>query len=222
MISVVMPSYNRAAYLPEAIESIRRQTYKDWELIIVDDGSTDSSEFVYKYYKNLDKRIKIVRIPNSGISAPRNTGIAHANGEYIAVMDSDDISSPDRLEKELKAIKDKDFVYSSYFQGDSAGNIQGIFYAPRKVLFENIKENNSYPHVTIMAHKWCFDQEPYRDDFRVNDDAWLVYRWFKAGFKSKCIDEPLVIVRYHAGNVSKERAAEIAKTQEIMNHEYES
>ena len=105
MISVVMPSYNRAAYLPEAIESIRRQTYKDWELIIVDDGSTDSSEFVYKYYKNLDKRIKIVRIPNSGISAPRNTGIAHANGEYIAVMDSDDISSPDRLEKELKAIK---------------------------------------------------------------------------------------------------------------------
>jgi len=220
MISVIMPTFNRAAYLSEAIESIRRQTYKDWRLIIIDDGSTDSSEFIFKYYKNLDKRIKIIRIPNSGISAARNTGIAHAKGEYIAVMDSDDISAPNRLEKEIKAIKDNDFVYSSYFQGDEAANIQGVFYAPKKVTIDNIKQNNSYPHVTILAKRDCFLNHPYRDDFKVNDDAWLVWSWFKAGYKAKYIEEPLVTVRYHKGNVSKEKAKEIQKTQEIMNEEY--
>lgn len=219
-ISVVLPTYNREAYLPEAISSILAQTYKDLELVVIDDGSTDDTPTIMDYYVKKDKRVKYLRLPkNKGISYARNYGVQAAQGDFIAVMDSDDVSHPERLRKLLNASKNVDFVYSSYFLADEHATIIATHYPPSKVTLEDVKKNGAWPHVTIMAHKKCFLDNPYRD-YRVNDDAFLVWDWFKAGYTSKWVKEPLVIVRTHTGNVSKEKSDAIAETQKILDKEY--
>jgi glycosyltransferase involved in cell wall biosynthesis len=219
-VSIVMPVYNREAYFAETMDSILAQTYKDFEVIVVDDGSTDSISFLYDYYTAKDKRVKVIYTKHQGIAGARNTGIQESQGQYVAVMDSDDLMHPDRLKKQLKAIKNADFVYSSYFMGDEHAQIMAIHYPPSKVTLDDIKANGSWPHVTILADKVCFLENPYRD-YAVNDDAFLVWDWFKAGYKGKLVKEPLVIVRGHKGSVSATKKAEIAKTQEILNKEYD-
>lgn len=90
MVSVIMPVYNVEKYLQEAIKSIIVQTYKEWELILVDDGSTDKSAFICDEYAKEDDRIKVIHQKNGGLSAARNTGIECSKGEYLLFVDSDD------------------------------------------------------------------------------------------------------------------------------------
>lgn len=96
MISIIIPTYNRAERLKDAIESVRTQTYVNWELIIVDDGSTDNTEGVVRSFD--DRRIYYIKQDNRGVSAARNTGISKARGKLIAFLDSDDRWSPSKLE----------------------------------------------------------------------------------------------------------------------------
>ena len=101
-VSVVMPVYNGEKFLQEAIESILNQTFRDFEFLIVDDGSTDGSEEIISRYADTDERIHLISNPkNLGIAEATNVGVAHARGEYIALMDQDDISHPDRLSTEV-------------------------------------------------------------------------------------------------------------------------
>lgn len=94
--SIIIPTYNRAAFLPKAIESVLNQTYTDWELIIVDDGSTDNTREVVSQYN--DGRITYIYQQNSERSAARNNGIAHAKGDYVCFLDSDNVMLPNRLQ----------------------------------------------------------------------------------------------------------------------------
>ena len=95
-----MPVYNTAKFLSEAIESILQQTYTDFEFLIVDDGSQDGSSAIIEAYARRDARIRFLQHPeNRGEAVARNTGIAQAAGNYVAVMDSDDVSLPQRLEE---------------------------------------------------------------------------------------------------------------------------
>lgn len=110
-VSVIMPVYNRERYLSQAIESVLNQTYGDFELIIVDDGSTDNSQAIIKEYAGKDKRIRYAfHEKNRGVSAARNTALAMAQGEWIALIDSDDAWHPERLEKLLKIVQEGVFV----------------------------------------------------------------------------------------------------------------
>ena len=88
--SIILPTYNRAYLLPYAIESVIEQSYKNWELIIVDDGSTDNTRDLVKKYKKKDKRITYIYQDNSERSAARNNGILRASGEWVCFLDSDD------------------------------------------------------------------------------------------------------------------------------------
>ncbi len=100
-VSVVMPVYNREKYLAEAIESILEQSISDLELIVVDDGSRDGSYEMARAYGRHDERLRCIKLDrNMGVSAARNRGMAASVGEYIAFMDSDDVSLPDRLDKQ--------------------------------------------------------------------------------------------------------------------------
>lgn len=96
-VSVLMAVYNTAAYLAPAIESILHQTYEDFELIVIDDGSTDDSARIAENYAAKDARIRLIRQPNAGVGAATNRGLSASRGEYVAIMDSDDISEPERL-----------------------------------------------------------------------------------------------------------------------------
>ena len=98
ILSIIMPCYNQAQYIDEAIQSVIRQTYKDWELIIVDDGSTDDSFSIAKRYAQSDSRIKAFSQDNGGPSKARNNGVKRSSGKYIMFFDSDDRLAPQYLD----------------------------------------------------------------------------------------------------------------------------
>ena len=101
-----MPVYNAEKFLAEAIESILAQTFSDFELIIVDDGSTDGSAGIIRAYAEHDSRIRVVKLDmNEGVASARNRGIALSSGKYIAAMDSDDISLPERLQRQVEFLE---------------------------------------------------------------------------------------------------------------------
>jgi glycosyltransferase involved in cell wall biosynthesis len=100
-VSIIIPTYNRERYVVKAIDSVLRQTFKDYEIIVVDDGSTDNTKEVVNQYGN---RIRYIHQANSGVSAARNTGIKHARGEWLAFLDSDDEWLADYLYKQMKSL----------------------------------------------------------------------------------------------------------------------
>ena len=103
-VTVLMAAYNGARYLKDAIDSILNQTFKDFEILIIDDGSTDQSAEIVQSYK--DPRIRFLRNEqNMGIVVTRNRGIKEMRGEYLAILDCDDVSPPKRLEKEFNFLK---------------------------------------------------------------------------------------------------------------------
>lgn len=102
-ISVVIPCYNQEPYLAEAIGSVRSQTFMDWECIVVDDGSTDGSAAVVESIARADPRVRLLRQENSGVSAARNLGVAHARGRYIQFLDGDDVLLPEKFSVQLSA-----------------------------------------------------------------------------------------------------------------------
>lgn len=105
VLSVIVPIYNVERYLPRCIDSIIAQTYKNLEIILVDDGSIDKSGQIADFYQKKDNRIKVIHKNNGGLSDARNTGIDNATGDYIAFVDSDDFVEPDIYEKSMEKIK---------------------------------------------------------------------------------------------------------------------
>lgn len=128
MVSVIMPCYNACKYIREAIESVVHQTYNDWELIIIDDGSTDDSVAVVEQFQKdnpLEKRVRLIRQENAGACRARNNGIAQANGEYIKFLDADDMLFPDALRLQVEQIanlKERQIPFGDYDNVDEAGN----------------------------------------------------------------------------------------------------
>lgn len=118
LISVIVPVFNVSAYLKQCVESIRNQTYRELEIILVDDGSTDDSGLICDEYMNLDSRIKVLHQENSGLVSARNAGLRIATGKYVGFVDSDDYIEPDMYEKLCLALEnyDVDFVESKFDQ----------------------------------------------------------------------------------------------------------
>ena len=117
-VSVVVPIYNVAAYLPKCIDSVLAQTFRDYELILVNDGSTDDSPAIAEAYAQKDSRIRVVHKQNGGLSDARNEGMKYASGTYISFVDSDDFIEPVMLEKCVQALHDTgaDMVIFDYYQ----------------------------------------------------------------------------------------------------------
>jgi len=115
LVSIIVPMYNAEKYIAETIESVINQTYKNWELLIVDDCSTDSSRDIVRKYINKDNRIKLIESETNfgGPARPRNIGIEHAKGDYIAFLDADDVWFPEKTEKQLYFMQKYDLNFSS-------------------------------------------------------------------------------------------------------------
>lgn len=149
MISIIIPVYNVKNYLDDCVQSILNQTYKNFEVILVDDGSTDGSAKICDYYANLDKRINCIHIKNTGVSNARNVGLNNAKGDYIAFCDSDDRYSVNFLLEMFRTIEKTkaDIVICSYYYSNSEINRpvqQGekSRFISREELLEKIFINN--------------------------------------------------------------------------------
>lgn len=126
MISIVAPVYNVEKFLPQFIDSILAQSYKEFELLLVDDCGTDKSSSICKDYEKKDKRIRVIKQDhNGGLAKARNRGIAEAKGEYIMFADSDDYLAPDALEVSIKLLDETnaDISYAGYYT-DREGTIR--------------------------------------------------------------------------------------------------
>ena len=121
LVSVIMPTYNHARYIGEAIESVLNQTYKNFELIIIDNYSTDNTAEIVASYN--DKRIKYLKFRNHGIiAASRNHGIKNSNGKYIAFLDSDDIWLPQKLELQIELMESNKDIFTSLYRKSVIAN----------------------------------------------------------------------------------------------------
>lgn len=119
LVSIIMPSYNTAKYISAAIESILNQTYENWELIIVDDCSTDNTDEILTEYAKKDSRIRYYKNEkNSGAAVARNRALRQAKGKWVAFLDSDDLWEKDKLEKQICFMKKNNyhFSYTNYIE----------------------------------------------------------------------------------------------------------
>lgn len=105
LVSVITPCYNGSRFISETIESVMKQTYPEWEMLIVDDGSTDDSAKIVQGYTEKDARVRLIRQENGGSASARNHGIREAEGQYIALLDADDLWEPEFLEKQIAFMK---------------------------------------------------------------------------------------------------------------------
>ncbi len=150
LVSVIIPTYNREKFLSYALESVKNQTYKNWELIIVDDGSTDNTEEICRSFaKTVEQPVKYIYQENQGVAGARNTGLKSAKGEFIAFLDSDDRWYPWHLKKCLNILTlkpDIDFIFA-------AGRKINFF--TKKILIRHnfFAENKPHPILSLPAEK---------------------------------------------------------------------
>ncbi len=218
-VSIGIPSYNHAAYLPTTIDSILSQSYDNFEVIIVDDGSTDESLNIARKYEAADNRVKVFTHQNNinkGISATCNLAISKSQGEYIALIGSDDAYYSYTIAEQVKVLQENPSVGLVY------GSIQCID-AESKLLpetrDEDIWSDSDYlkkmllrcriAAPTVMMRKVCYEQIGlYDEEIVFNDyELWLRLLLFSE-WKVKFIDKALVLYRIHGTNVSQRIPAE--------------
>lgn len=214
LVSIIVPVYNAGKYIAETLDSVLAQTYSNWELIIVNDGSTDNTLQLIENYSGKDKRISFITKPNTGVSDTRNTGITKAKGEFIAFLDADDVWLLNNLEKKIDYLKnhhDIDFVFSNMLQADQ--HLQDQTLAPKGKdgnIFEDLLLWNGEvipgPSSNLLVRKKCLDAG-IRFDKRLTtiaDQNFTVQ--LAAKFKGKLLDEALWIYRIIPGSMSKSLA----------------
>ena len=154
LVSVITPSYNCARFIEETIRSVQAQTWQNWEMIIVDDCSTDNSVEVIQNLAKTDTRIRLIEHQwNGGPAVARNIAIEHASGRYIALLDSDDLWLPEKLEKQIALFKSNDaalIVYSSYQKIEENGSPRGIVNVPNKLNRNDLLNTTSIPCLTAI------------------------------------------------------------------------
>jgi len=221
-LSAYIPTYNRAVYLPETINSIIEQKYKNWELIIVDDGSTDSTPDLIDFYvKKYPDKIKYFRRKkNMGIAYTRNEACSHCTGDIIVVCDSDDVnafgmlSSKKKLERFVEIARyfekhDVDIIYSNWFICDQ--NLIPAVHreTPKELLLKDgsldLEKLMEFPVIaqpTLAFKKEVWDKVHYNDKQKCGEDwQWLI-DVARAGFKWGQIRKPLVKYRQHPNQIS--------------------
>lgn len=149
LISVVVPVYNVSLYLSECIESILHQTYKNLEIILVDDGSTDGSGQICDSFLKVDNRVKVFHKKNSGLGLTRNFGIQHAKGEYLSFVDSDDFAEPEMIEKLISAVnKSKaELIIGGFTRVNQNGKVIFVKHYKSKVYIGEEIQNKLCPRI---------------------------------------------------------------------------
>lgn len=173
MISVVMPVYNASRFLEQAVDSVLAQSHKNFELILVDDCSTDNSLELARSYEKLDSRIRVIESPvNQGVAKTRNVGIAEARGEYIALLDSDDVWLDTKLEKQLDLIKrtGASIAYCSYdFIDEDNRSIGKPFLVPPETDFGKMLACSVISCSTALIETRLLQAHPFNPDYYHED-----------------------------------------------------
>ena len=217
-VSIIVPNYNCESFLIETIESVVKQTYSNWELIIVDDCSTDNSVAVINNYCQQDERIKLfVNDKNSGAAASRNRAIREASGKWIAFLDSDDLWLPEKLEKQLKFMNDNDykFSYTAYEHINEQNEPMDIVVTGPKIVTKKKMFRYCYPGcLTVMYDSEEVGVIQIPDEIANGENDYAI--WLKVAKTYTCyfLDEVLSQYRVRDNSLSHKSS----KFKLIKNH----
>lgn len=203
LVSIVMPAFNAAATISESIDSVLRQTYTDWELIIVDDGSCDpTAEIIRRYGEREPRLISLNNGKNRGVSESRNLGTERAKGSWIAFLDSDDMWAPDKLERQMKLVHDRmamgeepALVFTGSAFMDRAGKQTAYHLAvPERVSYRELLKQNVISCSSVLLRKDLALKYPMKhDDMHEDYAVWL--QVLRDGGRAYGINRPLLLYR---------------------------
>lgn len=222
LVSVIMPAYNAEEYISEAVQSVMAQTYTNWELLILDDCSTDGTADKARCFSDLDPRITLYSNPkNIGVALTRNKGMALAKGSWVALLDSDDIWHKDKLEKQLVAAENTgaDIIYCSYSLMDKNGEHLSDFIVPERTSYDDMLRKNVIGCSTVFMRSLIlihhhFSTEHYHEDYVL----WL--ELLKSGYIAAASTDVLVDYRIVDGSRSNDKLKS-AKNRWLIYREIE-
>lgn len=245
MVSIIVPVYKAASYIDKTIEMVRQQTYKNWELILIDDASPDnSSEIVRRVMQEISIKASKKKLPlglleeaafsdsqsislickdkNEGAAKARNTGIELAKGGYIAFLDADDVWLPDKLEKELAFMKDKQaaFAFTSYEFGDEDANGLGkIVKVPESLTYRKALSRTVIFTSTVMFDMSRISKELIRMPDVESEDTAAWWKILRAGYTAYGLNEPLVIYRRPKKSLSSNKFKAMKRIWNLYRNE---
>ena len=212
LVSVIVPCYNMEKFIAYTIESVQRQSYPHWELLIVDDASTDRTADIIKDHQKKDNRIHFfVKPKHSGIADTRNQCLKMAKGRFLAFLDSDDVWHPEKLEQQLRFMMERKigFSYSSYDCIDEQG-----LPLEKSVKSAGTLDYNAYMHNTIIGCSTVMIDTTIIDNvfvpnFRTSEDTAMWLNILKKGFLAYAIELPLTSyrIRQHSASSNKLKAS---------------
>lgn len=211
LVSIVMPSYNTGRFITETINSVLNQTYKNWELIIIDDCSSDSTDEIIKNID--DNRIVYMKNEvNSGAAVSRNKALKEARGKWIAFLDSDDLWKEDKLEKQIKFMKSNDyyFSYTNYIEIDENSNPNGKRITGPKKITKIGMYNYCWPGCLTVMYDAKYVGLIQIEDIRKNNDYAM---WLKICKKANCylLNEDLAMYRKREESISNHSYTSLIK-----------
>ena len=214
LVSIITPSYNSEKYISDTIESVLSQTYIKWEMIIVDDCSSDSTRNIISKYSRQDNRIKAFYLKeNCGPAVARNEAIENAEGQYIAFLDSDDLWKPEKLEEQIEFMKSNDYCFTCtdyQYLKNNAKEKTKIFVAPKSLDYEQSLFNTAIGCLTVIIDR------KITGDFRMplvraGQDHLTWWLLLKRGHKIYGLNKNLAEYRRVAGSVSHNKVKAVKR-----------
>jgi glycosyltransferase involved in cell wall biosynthesis len=211
LVSVIMPAYNASSTIDSAIRSILNQTYKDWELIVIDDGSTDNTADLIQSFNH--PGILLIKQENQGQSGARNTGIDSSKGEYIAFLDADDLWEEDKLREQIdcfkKAKHELGFVHTGYREFDDKKEYKPkpLRFVRKKQLkgfvFDDLVIHNFVGVLTVMIPRKILDEVGVFDKSLINSPDWDLWLRITRKYPVDYVDKSLARYRLNPHGLSK-------------------
>ncbi|KGO89081.1 glycosyltransferase family 2 protein [Flavobacterium suncheonense] len=208
LVSIITPTFNSAKYIEATVVSVQQQTHNNWELLIVDDGSSDETVAVVKTLCQNEPRIKFFPLPeNVGPAKARNVGIENATGAYMTFLDADDLWFPDFIENSIRTIKETGigFVFSSYKRSNE--NLEFVysdFIVPEKVTYTDILKTNSISCLTAFVNIEALGKK-FMPEIRKRQDMGLWLRYLKEIPFAYGIKEPKAVYRMRENSLSRNK-----------------
>lgn len=222
LVSIIMPAYNCEKYISESINSVLEQTYKNYELIIIEDGSKDQTVDIITDFLKKDNKIKLIKNKvNKGVSYSRNIGINYSSGEWVAFLDSDDMWTSDKLEKQMMYVsknKNVEFLYTgSSFINENSEPYSWIMEVPQKVKYKDLLKQNIISCSSVLIKKVYLTKYKMEYD-SMHEDYVLWLKILKNETDACGINEPLLIYRISSNSKSGNKIKSMFMTLRTYKH----
>lgn len=217
LVSIIVPVYNAEKFIRETMDSVLAQTYPHWELLLVEDGSSDGSVDVIEEYiaEKEESRIRLIRLPsNQGAARARNKGLEEASGRYIAYLDADDLWIPEKLEHELRFMEEKGaaFAFTGYEFADEHGvGLGKVVRVPETLEYRQALSNTTIFTTTVMFDSSKISKELLEMPVIKSEDTALWWKVLRAGYTAYGLDENLVRYRRAGRSLSSNKMEAIRR-----------